>query len=132
MNPSHFICSISTETVEHVEAGFEKSTKHGADIRFHGAVRDLEDDRLIDGIEYTHYEGMALRELEKIGAEMQSEFSNHLAQIHHQIGFVGVGEPSIIIRIQTAHSAEAFEICREYLKRIKKTVPIWKKPVFCD
>jgi len=73
---------------------------------------------------------MALNELQKIGEAMGREYPKHLAHIHHRLGFVLAGEPSIIIRIQTAHSAESFEISREYLKRIKQTVPIWKKPVF--
>ena len=47
-------------------------------------------------------------------------------------GTVAAGEASILIRVQTAHSAEGFEISREYLRRIKETVPIWKKPVFVD
>lgn len=132
MSQPNFTCSISLETVESVEATFAKSTIHGADIRFHGVVRDLEDDRPISGIEYTHYAEMAVSELEKICDAMQSEFPGHLAQIHHQIGFVAAGDASIIIRVQTAHSAEGFEISREYLRRIKTTVPIWKKPIFSD
>lgn len=132
MNHPRFICSISPETVAGIEAAFEKSTTHGADLRFHGVVRDSEDDRPISGIEYSHYAEMALPELEKICAAMQSEFPGHLARIHHQVGFVAAGDASIIIRIQTKHSAEGFEISREYLARIKKTVPIWKKPIYTD
>ena len=49
--------------------------------------------------------------------------------IHHRLGFVPVGEAGILIRIQTAHSAEAYELSREYLRRIKTSVPIWKRPV---
>ncbi len=130
MNHPHFICSISEETVASIEGTFEKSTTHGADIRFHGVVRDLEKGRPIRGIEYSHYAEMALPELEKICVAMQSEFPGHLARIHHLIGFVAAGNASIIIRIQTPHSAEGFDISREYLRRIKETVPIWKKPIF--
>lgn len=125
-----FICSISEETIPAVEESLTPSTVHGADIRFHGVVRDREDGRPISGIEYSQYEKMALRELEKIGAAMTSEFPDHLAYIHHKVGFVAAGEASLLIRVQTPHSVEAFDRCREYLKRIKTTVPIWKKPVF--
>ena len=52
---------------------------------------------------------------------------DHLALVHHKVGFVAAGEASILIRVQTAHSAEGFDLCREYLRRIKETVPIWKR-----
>ncbi len=130
MQTTHFTCSINDKTVEEIEQSFAPSRVHGADLRFHGVVRDLEDGRKISGIDYSHYDKMALNELQKIGDTMGSEYPDHLAHIHHRLGFVPAGEASIIIRVQTAHSAEAFEISREYLKRIKQTVPIWKKPVF--
>lgn len=132
MTPLRFFASISEKSISEVESSFEPSTKHGADIRFHGAVRDREDDREISGIDYSFYEGMALRELNRIGEAMTAEYPDHLAFVHHKVGFVAAGEASIIIRVQTAHSAEGFDISREYLARIKKTVPIWKKPVFLD
>ena len=130
MTPLRFSASISNDSISEVENRFEPSVKHGADIRFHGAVRDSEDGRQISGIEYSFYEGMALQELNRIGEAMMKEFPEHMAFIHHKVGFVAAGEASIIIRVQTAHSAEGFEISREYLRRIKKTVPIWKKPVY--
>ena len=130
MTPLRFFASITKESIAEVENRLEPSTKHGADIRFHGAVRDLEDDREISGIDYSFYEGMALNELNRIDEAMTAEYPDHLAFVHHKVGFVAAGEASIIIRVQTAHSAEGFEISREYLARIKKTVPIWKKPIF--
>lgn len=130
MTSLHFFYSVSSRPVAEVESELAPSSIHGADLRFHGVVRDREDNRTITGIDYSHYEGMALNELRIIGETMGRDFPGHLALIHHVIGFVAVGEASLLIRVQTPHSAEAFEICREYLRRIKKTVPIWKKPVF--
>lgn len=132
MASPHFKASISSQTVVEVEADLPLSTTHGADLRFHGVVRDSEGGRPLSAIRYSHYEAMALRELERIGESMHKEHPDHLAMVHHVIGTVAAGEASILIRVQTKHSAEAFEICREYLRRIKTTVPIWKEPVFGD
>jgi len=126
----HFVYSVSTRTVAEVESALSPSTIHGADLRFHGVVRDLEEGLSISGIEYSHYESMALNELRRIGESMAHDFPEHQALVHHVIGFVPAGQASLLIRVQTTHSAPAFEICREYLKRIKTTVPIWKEPVF--
>lgn len=132
MEQNRFIATISEQSIAQVEGSLSPSTTHGADLRFHGVVRDLEEGRPIRGIDYSFYEGMALRELNRIGEAMTEEHSDHLALVHHKVGFVAAGEASILIRVQTAHSAEGFQLCREYLRRIKETVPIWKKPVFED
>lgn len=132
MASSDLKVSISEKTVLEVEAGFPPSNKHGADIRFHGVVRDEEDGRIITGIDYSCYPDMAGTELNKIVEAMLEENPEHLVAIHHRIGFVAAGDASILIRVQTAHSQAAFDISREYLKRIKKTVPIWKNPVFAE
>ena len=130
MASPHFVYSVSTRAVSEVETGLPASMIHGADLRFHGVVRHQEDGRNILGIEYSHYEGMVINELQRIGEAMTTAFPHHLALVHHVIGFVPAGEASLLIRVQTPHSAEAFDIAREYLRRIKATVPIWKKPVF--
>lgn len=132
MASPHFVYSVSSRTVAEVEAELPPSTEHGADLRFHGVVRDLEDGRPLRAIRYTHYESMALRELERIGEAMRVEHPDHRALVHHVVGTVEAGEASILIRVQTKHSAAAFEICSEYLRRIKTTVPIWKEPLFAD
>lgn len=102
----------------------------GADLAFLGRVRGTEDGRKISGIEYTAYQDMALRELEKIVRAMQSEHGAHPVRIHHTTGFVVAGEPSILIAVGARHSAAAFALCAEYLRRIKETVPVWKRAVF--
>ncbi|MCF6314174.1 MAG: molybdenum cofactor biosynthesis protein MoaE [Verrucomicrobiales bacterium] len=130
MASSDFKVSISEQSVAEVEKTFSPSLQHGADLRFHGVVRDQEDDKIITGIDYSCYQDMAAAELQKIVDQMQSEHPDHLAHIHHRIGFVAAGDASILIRVQTAHSQAAFDLSREYLRRIKQTVPIWKKPIF--
>ena len=132
MEKSHFISSISEMPIPEFETGLDPSTTHGADLRFHGVVRDREDGRVITGINYSAYRPMADNELQAVIDAMSTEHPDHRVAIHHRLGFVPAGEASILIRVQTAHSAEGFEISREYLRRIKETVPIWKKPVFVD
>ena len=46
----HFVYSVSSRPVTEVESALVPSTIHGADLRFHGVVRDQEDDREISGI----------------------------------------------------------------------------------
>jgi molybdopterin synthase catalytic subunit len=106
------------------------SGEWGADVCFLGRVRDTEDGRRITGIEYSAYDEMALRELHALTAAMQEEHGPHPLRIHHCTGFVAAGEPSILIATGARHSAQAFALCQEYLRRIKSSVPVWKRPVF--
>ena len=66
MEKSHFISSIGETSIPDFESTLEPSSTHGADLRFHGVVRDREDDRLIRGIDYTAYRPMADQELEAV------------------------------------------------------------------
>jgi molybdopterin synthase catalytic subunit len=102
----------------------------GADVQFLGTVRGEEEGRVISGIEYSVYQPMADKELEKLCERGQRELGAHRVEIQHRLGFVPAREPSIVIRVKTKHSTQAFEVCHWYLKEVKTSVPIWKKPVF--
>ena len=102
----------------------------GADLAFLGRVRGSENGQPISGIEYTAYPEMALQEMERIVRELQQTHGSHPVCIHHRTGFVPTGEPSILIAVGARHSAAAFALCTEYLRRIKQTVPVWKRPFF--
>ncbi|HCN78974.1 MAG TPA: hypothetical protein DIT13_17495 [Verrucomicrobiales bacterium] len=100
----------------------------GAEARFLGVVRDLEDGRVIAGIEYSAYVPMAEKMLAAIIAEARAAHGGHEVFIQHRLGFVAAAEVSILIRVRARHSAPAFDLCRSYLHAVKTRVPIWKRP----
>lgn len=95
-----------------------------------GVVRGEEKGQVIRGIEYSAYLPMAERMLRELTEQGAAEKGAHRVFIQHRLGYVAAEEPSIIIRVQTRHSAEAFDLCRWYLQEIKTRVPIWKRIVF--
>jgi molybdopterin synthase catalytic subunit len=107
---------------------FEKN--EGAEVQFLGVVRGAEDGQPIRGIDYSVYRPMAEKMLAELCERGTREHGPHRVFLQHRLGFVAAEEPSIIIRVQTKHSAEAFDLCRRYLKEVKTTVPIWKRAVF--
>jgi molybdopterin synthase catalytic subunit len=119
---------LSEEPIEAAASVFEPG--EGAEVQFLGVVRGEEDGRQITGIDYSAYLPMAERMLHELAARGAAEHGLHRLFIQHRLGFVAAEEPSIVIRVHTRHSAEAFELCRWYLKEIKTCVPIWKRPVF--
>jgi molybdopterin synthase catalytic subunit len=104
----------------------------GAEVKFLGVVRGSEDERAITGIDYSAYLPMAEKMMQELIESGSSEHGVHDVFIQHRLGFVASEEPSILIRVRSKHSAEAFDLCRWYLKEIKTRVPIWKRPVFAE
>jgi len=99
-------------------------------LSFEGEVRGIEDGRRITGIRYSAYLPMAVRELKKLADAGRQKFPPHKLLIHHSLGVVDAGAPSVIIAVGTPHSALAFEIAQWYLNGLKTQIPIWKEPVF--
>jgi molybdopterin synthase catalytic subunit len=83
-------------------------------------------------LEYSAYEGMALRQMEQLAVEALKRFSVRDVRIAHRLGDLPVGETSVYIAVASAHRAAAFDACRWLIDTLKKTVPIWKKEFFAD
>ena len=102
----------------------------GAMLDFWGMVRILEDGREIEGIEYEAHREMAEHQLRQIAEQAVEKFRLQLVIIHHRIGFIAVGEPSLFVRVTSLHREEAFRASQWIVNELKRKVPIWKKPRF--
>ena len=94
---------------------------------FVGVVRNENEGRPVATIEYTAYEPMAEREMEKIARELRADFPETTVAMRHRLGILPVGEASVAIVAASPHRGEAFAACREAIEKIKARVPIWKK-----
>jgi molybdopterin synthase catalytic subunit len=99
----------------------------GAIVDFFGAVRADEGGEQIAGLEYEAYQPMAEQQIDNIVRALLSEFPCRAIEVIHRIGFIPVGESSIRIRIAAPHRQEAISFLAEFMNRLKKDVPIWKK-----
>lgn len=97
---------------------------------FWGVVRALEDGREISGIEYEAHQAMAQHQLELIAEAARAEFGLEEVVLQHRIGFVAAGEPSLFLRVASAHRGAAFEASAWIVAELKKKAPIWKRPLF--
>jgi molybdopterin synthase catalytic subunit len=107
-----------------------RSANAGAVIDFWGVVRGSEDGREIEGIEYEAHRKMAEHQLKQIAQQASERFALQSVVIHHRIGFITPGEPSLFVRITSRHRAEAFHASQWLVEELKKKVPIWKRPKF--
>ena len=103
----------------------------GIDV-FIGTVRNMTKGKRVVRLEFDAYESMALKEMEKIAADVLAKWPVHKILIHHRTGVLAVGEIPVVIALAAAHRAAAFEACRYAIDTLKEKVPIWKKEVFED
>jgi molybdopterin synthase catalytic subunit len=109
---------------------FSFSRIEGAVIDFFGVVRAIENERTIEGLEYEAFEPMAERQLTLIADEARDQYGLLSVTIHHRIGFVAAGEPSLFVRVTARHRQEAFQASMQIIERLKQLVPIWKHPIY--
>ena len=109
----------------------------GADLRdggavatFTGTVRRRSRGRDVLYLEYEAYEGMAEQVMAKIAETLRAEHDLVEIAIHHRVGRVEIGEPSVVIAVSGAHRQEALAACKEAIDTLKETVPLWKKEVY--
>jgi molybdopterin synthase catalytic subunit len=104
----------------------------GAELIFHGRVRETEGDREIVALDYEHYPQMAEAELRKLASETADRFPLRELQLLHRVGQVPVGQPSLRVVIWSKHRAEALEAMAWLIAELKQRVPIWKWAITPD
>ncbi|MBL8876522.1 MAG: molybdenum cofactor biosynthesis protein MoaE [Phycisphaerae bacterium] len=104
----------------------------GAFVVFEGVVRGLEAGKPIRALEYQVYEPMAKKQLDLLARRILLEYGLLDIAVWHSKGVVGVGEVSFRLVIEGSHRQESLEAVGEFIERMKRDVPIWKRPVFAD
>lgn len=99
----------------------------GAIDLFIGAVRDHNDGRAVSKLEYEAYEGMAVREMQRIGEAIEREIPGARVAVVHRVGALAVGELAVVCAASAPHRGEAFRACRRLIDEVKASVPVWKR-----
>ncbi len=111
---------------------FVKDPSCGGIVTFVGTVRNSTKNKDVVLLDFSAYEPMALKEMQKIAASALKKFPIHKIAIHHTVGSLKIGDIPVIIAVSSAHRKAAFEACEFAIDSLKKTVPIWKKEHFED
>jgi molybdopterin synthase catalytic subunit len=104
----------------------------GAVTTFLGVVRGTHQGRRVRYLEYESFEPLAVTVFGRIEAEIAAVWPAALVAIHHRIGRLEVGDASVAIAAAAAHRAEAFQVCRYAIERVKQIAPVWKHEFFED
>jgi molybdopterin synthase catalytic subunit len=99
----------------------------GALAVFEGRVRDLNDGRAVQELEYEAYVPLAEKEGERILEEARSRFEILRAECVHRTGRLGLGDVAVLVAVAAVHRGAAFDACRYIIDETKARLPIWKK-----
>ena len=102
----------------------------GAIVTFEGLVRNENQGRRVQFLEYEAYEALAVRALQRIIDEADDLWPGARIAVHHRLGRLEIGQTSIVIAAASPHRADAFAACRYTIERVKQIVPIWKREYF--
>lgn len=101
----------------------------GARLDFLGIVRPSENDTLIFALDYHHHPTLAEPTLARIVAEAAAAHPLLGCRLIHRVGPVPAGEPSLFVRVDTAHRDPAYTASRWIIEQLKLRAPIWKHPI---
>lgn len=104
----------------------------GAISVFLGTVRNTNEGRDVNGIDYSAYEAMAVLEMNRIAAEASERFPGVAVALEHRIGTLRVGDISVAIACAHAHRGPALDANRYVIEELKRRVPIWKREHYLD
>jgi MoaE-MoaD fusion protein len=106
------------------------SEEAGAIATFSGTARRHSRGRVVSHLDYEGYEGMAEEMMAKLAAGLKERYDVQEIAIHHRVGRVELGEPSVVIAVSAAHRADALAACKDAIDILKVEVPLWKKEVY--
>jgi molybdopterin synthase catalytic subunit/molybdopterin converting factor small subunit len=106
------------------------SDEAGAVATFIGTVRRSSRGRDVSYLEYEAFEEMAEPMLARLADELKAKHGLCEVAIHHRVGRVEIGEPSVVIAVSAPHRSAALAACREAIDTLKETIPLWKKEVY--
>lgn len=111
---------------------FVKDASCGGIAVFVGTVRNSTKNKTVTSLNFSSYEAMAIKEMQKIADRALVKYPIHKIAIHHAVGELQIGDIPVIIAVSSAHRKAAFEACEFAIDTLKETVPIWKKEYFED
>ena len=124
---------LSDETIDAPALARSLANAHaGACVTFEGWVRDHNDGRSVQRLDYQAYAPLAQSEGERILADARERFRIVDARCVHRTGQLAIGDLAVWVGVSAAHRGAAFEAARYIIDEVKLRVPIWKNEHYAD
>lgn len=104
----------------------------GAYASFEGWVRNHNEGRAVERLDYQAYAPLAGNEGEAILTAAVERFAVREARCVHRVGRLAIGELAVWVGVSADHRDAAFAACRWIIDEVKQRVPIWKNEHYAD
>lgn len=104
----------------------------GAFVAFEGWVRNHNEGKAVEALEYQAYERLALKEGPRIVSRELRAAGALEACCVHRTGHLQLGELAVWVGVSAVHRDAAFQCCRRIIDQIKVRLPIWKKEYYVN
>ena len=134
------ICIVNTESRKKLSDFIqellenEKKGTLGAITTFNGVVRD----KTSEGQDITYMDiecdkDMAEKYFNRLISELKSKYPEIITTgVQHVYGRLSPGEEILHVVVVSSHRKEAFLAVAEFMDRMKREAPIWKKEIWAD
>ena len=103
----------------------------GGLVVFIGSVRDNDDDRSVDRLDYEAHPS-AEAQLREVAERVAAKHPVVAVAVTHRVGRLEIGDIAVVVAASCPHRGEAFAAARDLIDELKETVPIWKHQLFSD
>ena len=106
----------------------------GAVVTFLGQVRDHDPGATgeVTGIEYLAHPDATTVLTRLVADVLDGVAPPARIAVSHRVGSLAVGDLALVACVATAHRAQAYDLSRTLVERIKAELPIWKKQRTAD
>lgn len=122
--------SLTSDPIESLPSRAQDAA--GGYVVFEGRVRNRNEGREVQSLEYEAFGELALRTGEQVLAEAREQFSILDVRCIHRTGHLQIGDIAIRVEVASAHRKAAFAACDWIVDEVKKRVPIWKKEHYAE
>lgn len=99
----------------------------GGFVSFEGWVRNTNEGKVVERLEYEAYAALAVKEGMLILQEAMERFEILGVRAAHRAGLLEIGGLAVWVGVVSRHRGPAFEASRYVIDEIKSRVPIWKR-----
>lgn len=104
----------------------------GAVVIFEGRVRNRNEGRSVESLEYEAFAELAEMEGNRVLEEAQSRYDILGVHAVHRVGHLAIGDTAVWVGATAPHRDAAFKACQYVIDELKHRLPIWKKEHYTD
>ena len=109
-----------------------RNPRAGAFVEFQGWVRDHNEGKKVQSLEYEIFESLARKEAVKIITKAKAKFQVLDIQVVHRVGHMDIGDLAVWVGVSSEHRSAGFRACRYVMDEVKVRLPIWKKEYYLE